>query len=56
MVHEGAPKRLSRKAVYFPYRIGHERTVIPVGSGFIAGETLMGAAIAALVVAGLLGE
>ena len=33
-----------------------ERTVIPVSSGFIAGESLMGVGIAALVVAGLLGS
>lgn len=31
-----------------------ERTVVPVSSGLIAGESLMGVAIAALVVAGLL--
>lgn len=32
-----------------------ERTVVPVSSGFIAGESLMGIAVAILVVTGLLG-
>jgi uncharacterized oligopeptide transporter (OPT) family protein len=31
-----------------------QRTVVPVASGFIAGESLMGVAIALLIIAGVL--